>query len=105
MRLLLYVFYYLLALAMGFVLRQKYDAWMWSKPHQQLRLRTFCARVVEDDDAEMSRWYVPPSTTDNFALFPAPSDRVVAGRMERPAAPHVGAEHGTYYGDEPRDDA
>ena len=83
MRLLLYLFYYVLALGMGFVLRQRYDNWMWSKPHQQQRLRTFCEQVAADPDPDPAVFYVPPPTTDNFALFPAPSDGNARPRVDQ----------------------
>ena len=46
MRLLLFLLYYGIAFLMGFVIRARFDTWMYSKPHMQERLVIWASDTV-----------------------------------------------------------
>ena len=74
MRFLLFLMLYAAALALGFVLRGRYDVWMYSKTHMQQRMRVFAAQVFNDPDPVGITDYLPPSTTDHLALSPSATE-------------------------------
>ena len=74
MRFLLFLMLYGAALALGFVLRGRYDVWMYSKTHMQQRMRVFAAQVFNDPDPVGITDYLPPSTTDHLALSPSATE-------------------------------
>ena len=71
MRLLIYLAYWFFAFLVGFMVRARYDTWMYSKFHMQARLRVFAAEVVMDEGDVGERLYFPPCTTDHLAMSPA----------------------------------
>lgn len=74
MRFLLFLMLYAAALALGFIGRGRYDAWMYSKTHMQQRMRVFAAQVFNDPDPVGITDYLPPSTTDQLALSPSATE-------------------------------
>ena len=89
MRLILYLAYYALAMLLGFVVRQRYDRWIYGRAHMQQRLRLFALEVAADREAVGTTLYFPPSTTDNLALSPRATDawlRGYAGQPDRAGA-------------------
>ena len=84
MRLFLYLAYYALAMLLGFVLRQRYDRWMYGRAHMQQRLRLFALEVAADREAVGATLYFPPSTTDNLALSPRATDAWLRGYAGQP---------------------
>ena len=86
MRLFLYLAYYALAMLLGFVLRQRYDRWMYGRAHMQQRLRLFALEVAADREAVGTTLYFPPSTTDNLALSPRATDAWLRGYAGQPDA-------------------
>lgn len=74
MRALLFLMLYGVALSLGFVLRGRYDVWMYRKIHMQQRLRVFAAQVFKDPDPVGVTDYLPPPTTDNLALSPSATE-------------------------------
>lgn len=103
MRLFLYLAYYALALLLGFVLRQRYDRWMYGRAHMQQRLRLFALEVAADREAVGATLYFPPSTTDNLALSPRAAGAWLRGYASQPSAD--GAERSPSGGlaDDPRE--
>ena len=83
-RFLLFIVFYVLAVAVGFALRTRYDAWMYGKPHMQARLRVFAQEVTlydpDDPEAEEEDFY-PPSTTDPLAFNQQQAIRAVRERQ------------------------
>ena len=103
MRLFLYLAYYALAMLLGFVLRQRYDRWMYGRAHMQQRLRLFALEVAADREAVGTTLYFPPSTTDNLALSPRATDAWLRGYAGQPDG--AGAERSPSGGlrDDPRE--
>ena len=62
---------YVLAIGVGFMLRGRYDMWMFSKHHMQARYRVLAAEAAADPDPVGQTLYFPPSTTDELALSAA----------------------------------
>ena len=71
MRGLVLVVVYVLAIGVGFLLRGRYDVWIFSKHHMQQRYRVFAAEVISDPDPVGQTLYFPPLTTDHYALSAA----------------------------------
>ena len=84
MRLLLFLGYYGIALLMGFVLRARFDAWMYAKPHMQERLVVWSADVVAlvDSGEAIDGPLLPPETTDAVAFSPVVGETRL-GRLVR----------------------
>ena len=78
MRFFFFLALYVVALGLGFVLRGRYDHWMYRKTHMQQRLRVFAAQVYGDPDPVGITDFLPPSTTDNLALSPAATEAWLA---------------------------
>lgn len=74
MRALLFLMLYAVAFSLGFVMRGRYDTWMYRKTHMQQRLRVFAAQVFKDPDPVGVTDYLPPPTTDNLALSPSATE-------------------------------
>ena len=71
MRLLLFLLYYAIAFLMGFVVRARFDAWMYAKPHMQERLVMWAADTVAYvEQGGGSGPVLPPETTDAEAFSP-----------------------------------
>lgn len=70
MRLLLFLLYYGIAFLMGFVIRARFDAWMYSKPHMQERLVVWAADTVSYVESGGRGPVLPPETTDAEAFSP-----------------------------------
>ena len=83
-RFLLFILYYVLAFALGFAIRGRYDAWMYGKPHMQARLRVFAQEAMlydpDDPDAEEEDFF-PPATTDPLAFNAQQAFRAVRERQ------------------------
>ena len=82
MRFIFFFMVYGAAVFVGFFARQRYDEWMFRKPHMQQRLRVFAAEIFSDPDPVGTTDYLPPSTTDQLALSP----RATAQYLEELAA-------------------
>ncbi|MYH31548.1 MAG: hypothetical protein F4137_22540 [Acidobacteria bacterium] len=82
MRLLLFLLYYGIAFLMGFVIRARFDTWMYSKPHMQARLVVWAADTVSYVDSGGSGPVLPPETTDAEAFSPVLGQTRV-GRLAR----------------------
>lgn len=65
------LFYYVVALLLGFYLRGRYDEFIYRTPHMQRRLRRWAARIVLP--ASASDVVFPLSTLDPPAFQPDPS--------------------------------
>jgi len=89
MRLLLFLLYYGIAFLMGFVIRARFDTWMYSKPHMQERLVIWAQDTVTYVESGGPGPILPPETTDSEAFSPVLGQTRV-GRLARPGAP-VGA--------------
>lgn len=92
-RLFLWLFYYVLAMLLGFHLRGRYDLWSYSKPHMQARLSLFAQEVAlartlrtGKDDPETPNLFLPPSTLDRLAMNPKASTVAVRQREDELAA-------------------
>ena len=70
MRLLLFLLYYGIAFLMGFVLRARFDTWMYSKPHMQDRLVIWAEDTVKYVESGGGGPVLPPETTDAEAFSP-----------------------------------
>lgn len=81
MRLLLFLLYYGIAFLMGFVIRARFDTWMYSKPHMQERLVVWAADTVSYVDDGGQGPVLPPETTDAEAFSPV----LGRTRLGRPA--------------------
>lgn len=91
MRLLLFLLYYGIAFLMGFVIRARFDTWMYSKPHMQKRLVIWAADTVSYIEDGGDQPVLPPETTDAEAFSPVLGESRIgrlAGRggAEEPAA-------------------
>ena len=82
MRLLLFLLYYGIAFLMGFVIRARFDAWMYSKPHMQARLVVWAADTVSYVESGGSGPVLPPETTDAEAFSPVLGESRI-GRLAR----------------------
>ena len=85
MRLLLFLLYYAIAFLMGFVIRARFDTWMYSKPHMQERLVIWAADTVTYIDSGGPGPVLPPETTDAEAFSPVLGQTRI-GRLARTAA-------------------
>ena len=90
MRLLLFLLYYGIAFLMGFVIRARFDAWMYAKPHMQQRLVVWAADAVTYVEQGGADTLLPPDTTDAEAFSPV-LRRTRLGRVLRRSAPSDGA--------------
>lgn len=91
MRLLLFLLYYGIAFLMGFVIRARFDTWMYSKPHMQARLVVWAADTVSYVDSGGRGPVLPPETTDSVAFSPV-LGQTRLGRLARRAEPAGAAE-------------
>ena len=82
MRLLLFLLYYAIAFLMGFVIRARFDTWMYSKPHMQERLVIWAADTVTYIDSGGPGPVLPPETTDAEAFSPVLGQTRI-GRLAR----------------------
>ena len=82
MRLLLFLLYYGIAFLMGFVLRARFDTWMYSKPHMQARLVVWAEDTVRYVESGGPGPVLPPETTDAEAFSPVLGETRV-GRLAR----------------------
>ena len=82
MRLLLFLLYYGIAFLMGFVIRARFDTWMYSKPHMQARLVVWAADTVSYVESGGSAPVLPPETTDAEAFSPVLGQSRI-GRLAR----------------------
>ncbi len=82
MRLLLFLAYYGIAFLMGFMLRGRFDVWMYSKPHMQKRLVIWAADTVSYVEQGGNETILPPDTTDADAFSPVLGESRV-GRLVR----------------------
>ena len=93
MRLLLFLLYYGIAFLMGFVLRARFDTWMYSKPHMQARLVIWAEDTVRYVESGGDGTLLPPETTDAEAFSPVLGETRVGrlarrgGSAESPAEP------------------
>ena len=85
MRLLLFLLYYAIAFLMGFVIRARFDTWMYSKPHMQERLVIWAADTVTYVENGGPGPVLPPETTDADAFSPVLGQTRV-GRLARGGA-------------------
>ena len=85
MRLLLFLLYYGIAFLMGFVVRARFDTWMYSKPHMQERLVVWAADTVTYVEGGGPGPVLPPETTDAEAFSPVIGQTRV-GRLARGGA-------------------
>lgn len=85
MRLLLFLLYYGIAFLMGFVVRARFDTWMYSKPHMQERLVVWAADTVTYVEGGGPGPVLPPETTDAEAFSPVIGQTRV-GRFARGGA-------------------
>lgn len=86
MRLLLFLVYYGIAFLMGFVLRARFDVWMYSKPHMQARLVVWAQDTVTYVENGGAGPVLPPETTDADAFSPV-LGRTPLGQVAGPAQP------------------
>ena len=70
MRLLLFLLYYALAVLLGFMLRGRFDAWVYRRRHMQQRLVVWAADVVTYVERGGDDVLLPPSTLDAEAWSP-----------------------------------
>ena len=91
MRLLLFLAYYGIAFLMGFMLRARFDVWMYAKPHMQQRLVVWAADTVAYVEQGGTQTLLPPDTTDAEAFSPVLGESRV-GRLVRPRAGGDGAD-------------
>ena len=89
MRLLLFLLYYGIAFLMGFVIRARFDAWMYAKPHMQQRLVIWAADAVTYVEQGGTDTLLPPETTDAEAFSPV-FGRTRLGRVLRGPVPSDG---------------
>ncbi|MDE2906650.1 MAG: hypothetical protein OXQ28_11270 [Acidobacteriota bacterium] len=82
MRLLLFLLYYGIAFLMGFVIRARFDTWMYSKPHMQARLVVWAADTVSYVESGGPGPVLPPETTDAQAFSPVLGQSRI-GRLAR----------------------
>ena len=82
MRLLLFLLYYGIAFLMGFVIRARFDTWMYSKPHMQARLVIWAEDTVRYVESGGDGTLLPPETTDAEAFSPVLGE-TRAGRFAR----------------------
>ena len=68
--LVLYVGYYGLAVLLGFLLRFRFDAWMYAKPHMQRRLVVYSSDLLDAVKAGAEAVPLPPLTVDTDAVSP-----------------------------------
>ena len=68
--LILYLVYYALAVLLGFILRTRFDAWLYSRPHMQRRLVVYCSDVVAAVQEGAESVAPPPLTVDTDAVGP-----------------------------------
>ena len=92
MRLLLFLLYYAVALTLGFLLRGRFDAWMYRQPHMQRALVRYASEVVYVVENGADVVDPPPLTVDAPAVSPVlvkgPLGRFVrAEAVERYAEP------------------
>lgn len=67
----LYLAYYGLAVLLGFLLRTKFDTWMYSRPHMQRRLVLYCSDVLDGlREERIEEAPPPPLTVDTDAVAP-----------------------------------
>jgi hypothetical protein len=103
MRLLLFLLYYGIAFLMGFVIRARFDTWMYSKPHMQERLVIWAADTVTYVEGGGPGPVLPPETTDADAFSPVLGQTRV-GRLARRGASDGNADEAVpegLAGDEP----
>ena len=67
---ILYLVYYALAVLLGFLLRTRFDAWLYSRPHMQRRLVVYCSDVVVAVNEGAEAVAPPPLTVDTDAVGP-----------------------------------
>ena len=91
MRLLLFLAYYGIAFLMGFMLRARFDVWMYAKPHMQQRLVVWAADTVAYVEQGGTQTLLPPDTTDAEAFSPVLGESRV-GRLVRPRAGEDGTD-------------
>ncbi len=91
MRLLLFLLYYAIAFLMGFVIRARFDTWMYSKPHMQERLVIWAADTVTYIDSGGPGPVLPPETTDAEAFSPVLGQTRI-GRLARTGGGEPAAE-------------
>ncbi len=92
MRLLFFLLYYAVALTLGFLLRGRFDAWMYRQPHMQRALVRYASEVVYVVENGADVVDPPPLTVDAPAVSPVlvkgPLGRFVrAEAVERYAEP------------------
>ena len=89
MRLLLFLLYYGIAFLMGFVIRARFDAWMYAKPYMQQRLVVWADDAVTYVEQGGADTLLPPETTDAEAFSPV-FRRTRLGRVLRRPVPSDG---------------
>ncbi len=88
MRLVLFVLYYGLAVLLGFILRGRFDQWMYAKPHMQESLVRYASEVIHAVEHGADEVPPPPLTVDADAFSPV----VLQGPLGRVArAPDAAA--------------
>ena len=92
MRLLLFLLYYGIAFLMGFVIRARFDTWMYSKPHMQARLVIWAEDTVRYVESGGDGTLLPPETTDAEAFSPVLGQTRVGRLARRGGSSEAGAE-------------
>ncbi len=92
MRLLLFLLYYGIAFLMGFVIRARFDTWMYSKPHMQERLVIWASDTVSYVESGGPGPVLPPETTDAEAFSPVLGQTRIGGLARRGGAGEAAAE-------------
>ena len=83
MRGLVLLVVYVLAIGVGFLLRGRYDDWIFSKHHMQQRYRVFAAEVISDPDPVGETLYFPTAHNRSLCAQRRAHPRVVEG-VQRP---------------------
>ena len=94
MRLLLFLFYYAIALTLGFLLRGRFDAWIYRQPHMQRALVRYASEVVYLVENGADSVDSPPLTVDAPAVSPVLVNGPL-GRFVRSEAVEQYAEPGS----------
>jgi len=92
MRLLLFLLYYGIAFLMGFVIRARFDTWMYSKPHMQARLVVWAEDTVRYVESGGAGPVLPPETTDAEAFSPVLGETRIGGLGRGNRSPEPAAE-------------
>ena len=103
MRVLLFLLYYGIAFLMGFVIRARFDTWMYSKPHMQARLVIWAEDTVRYVEGGGDGTLLPPETTDAEAFSPVLAGTRAGSLVRRGGSPRAAGEPVPegFAGDEP----